>query len=496
MGIIVKQGIRGSIYAYVGVVLGFLISSILMPYFLSTEQIGAVRLIESYGGILTKIASVGLLGVTLKYFPFFKDPSNNNNGFLRIIFGVPAFGYILTILVFILGMEYFLAEDLKNALFESVVLLIIPYTFARLFYELFDSFRRSLLDAVIGIITRDIIQRIAIIICLVGFYYAYLSFYQFVLCFILVHLIPGLVMLFKSISDGSFNLKEKIKLPEHPEVSYKKMISYGAFTFLTGFSGILMQTIDGIMINKYLGLGYTGIYFVMFYFGVLISIPSRALLKIAQAILAIDIKNGDLASQIKMLKSTSITLTFTGIILLVLLWSNIQNVVSFLPEIYEKGKYVVLLIGLAKLIQMMPGTTMMQLYLSKYYKFHLLSSVLFIILLIISNIILIPKYGITGAALASVSSRLLIAIVNQIFYYRFFKEQPFSYKTLICIFSGLFIYFIISYIPQASHFIIDIAIRSSLIISFFLVLNLSLNIVTEYNELFYKYLPFLKKGKS
>lgn len=495
MGIIVKQGVKGSLYAYIGVIIGFIISSILMPQWLTTAQIGAVRLIESYGGILSKIASLGILGLTLKYYPFFQDKDKSDNGFIRLVFGLPLIGFVIVGCVFFFFKDFFLAADLKDALFKSVAWLILPYTFIRLSYEIFDNYRRSLLDAVVGIITRDVLQRIFVVVILVLFYLEFLGFISFVMAFIAVHTFPSIIMLVKSVSEGNFNLSQKFTLPKHDEISKKSMISFAGFTFLAGFSSILMQTIDGIMVNKYIGLGDAGIYFVMFYFGVLISIPTRVLLKIAPAILSIDIRDRNRKKQIDMLKSTSITLTFTGVVLLVLLWSNIHNILAFLPEAYEKGKFVILFIGLAKLVEMMPGTTMLHIYLSKHYKYHLLSSILFISLLIVSNHILIPQYQLIGAAFASFLTRLIIAIINQIAYYYFLKEQPYSLKTLYCLISGVLIYFLMGVIPPFDHFMVDIIVRSGIIGFLFLVINMTLNLVPEYNQLLFKYVPFLSNKK-
>ena len=69
-------------------------------------------------------------------------------------------------------------------------------------------------------------------------------------------------------------------------------------------------------------------------------------------------------------------------------------------QIYEAGRNVVILVGLAKLINLLFSLNDGIISMSKYYRFNMLLTLFLGLLMIGSDIILIPKYGLIGAAAA------------------------------------------------------------------------------------------------
>ena len=84
MGIIAKQTLRGSVFIYMGIALGFVTTGLLFPRFLSVGEIGAINLILKYAAILSILANLGFTSVGAKLFPFFRDKTNGNNGYLKL----------------------------------------------------------------------------------------------------------------------------------------------------------------------------------------------------------------------------------------------------------------------------------------------------------------------------------------------------------------------------------------------------------------------------
>ena len=81
MGIVIKQSIRSSIIAYLGVAIGYINVLWLYPYFLSIEQVGLFRLIQSSAYLLATFGQIGLGQSLVKFFPEQKE----NKGFLSSI---------------------------------------------------------------------------------------------------------------------------------------------------------------------------------------------------------------------------------------------------------------------------------------------------------------------------------------------------------------------------------------------------------------------------
>ena len=73
MGIIQRQSITGFIYTITGVLLGFLTTGLLMPRIFPPEEIGLLRVLISYGTVLSTFSILGFSLVSVKMFPYFRD---------------------------------------------------------------------------------------------------------------------------------------------------------------------------------------------------------------------------------------------------------------------------------------------------------------------------------------------------------------------------------------------------------------------------------------
>ncbi len=60
MGIIQKQTLKGSLYSYIGVVIGFLNMGILSPKIFTAEQIGLTQVMLATATILSQLGNHGI----------------------------------------------------------------------------------------------------------------------------------------------------------------------------------------------------------------------------------------------------------------------------------------------------------------------------------------------------------------------------------------------------------------------------------------------------
>ena len=101
-----------------------------------------------------------------------------------------------------------------------------------------------------------------------------------------------------------------------------------------------------------------------------------------------------------------------GGLLYILLVANLGNVFQILPEEFESGRGVIIFIGLANLLNMLSGVSMQIIGTSAYYRYQNYWMILFIILIVTTNILFIPAMGIPGAAMASLVSTFFLTIVK------------------------------------------------------------------------------------
>src|SRR5690554_1815044 len=95
MGIIQKDAIRVTLLSYIGMFLGYFNKAFLFIIFLTTEEIGLLNLLLSVGLLFAQFCNLGAAFTVGKFFPFFRDKSKNNFGFLQYNLLIITFGVVL-----------------------------------------------------------------------------------------------------------------------------------------------------------------------------------------------------------------------------------------------------------------------------------------------------------------------------------------------------------------------------------------------------------------
>jgi O-antigen/teichoic acid export membrane protein len=134
---------------------------------------------------------------------------------------------------------------------------------------------------------------------------------------------------------------------------------------------------------------------------------------------------------------------------------------------FIQSSEVLIILSIGTSIFAIFGVSSTALVVSGYQKLNLVNALVVTILNICLNIILIPKYGIMGAAWATLSSMTFIALVRLIETRIFLKINPFNIKVFKPILAGILTYGILQYIKpnlMVYHTII------TLILSFIIIL--------------------------
>lgn len=462
MGVIQRQSISGFIYTLIGTLLGFITTGLLMPRIFQTDEIGLLRVIVSYANVLSTLAILGFSVVTVKTFPFFRDNKTKHHGFFGISLLVGLFGFVLASIIY-LGFHNLILEKgaEKSPMFSHFFYSVIPLTFFLMLYSVIDTYFRVLYQAVIGIVYREVIQRIFVLIVFCLYYLGYLGFTLNVYLYIIAFSLPAVFMMGALIIRGGYRLIPDFTFLKKPLA--KRMAHIGLFGIFSSFSGILIMNIDILMLNHLQGLSQTGIYSIAFFFGTLVLIPARSLTKISSIIVSDAFKRRDLLEIETIYKKSSISLGIIGILILIGLWANMDNIFLIIGEEFRAGYWVILFIGFANLLDMLMGVSTQIFFNSKYYTISAYLTFFFMLLLVISNLIFIPLYGIVGAAFASLLSNFIYNLFKYIFLWKKFKFQPFNWKTLILVVIGLTVVFLNRFLPVLPNYILDIAVRSTII---------------------------------
>jgi O-antigen/teichoic acid export membrane protein len=464
-----------------GVVVGFVTTALIFPEFLSKEQIGLLGVLVSYSYIFAQFATLGTGRVTIYFFPFFRDRSKNHHGFFFLVSVISMIGLLLVLASFLIMRPWLIAHGQEDSrLFTENVNYLIPLIIATLGFLVFDSFYKNLFNAVKGIILKEFVQRLLILVFVLFYVFEWITFEQYLPLYILAFAIPAIIILINLLREKEFSFRPySFDLArEHRS----KMTSIGIYGILIGFSGMVILNIDRIMVERMMGLSATGIYTTMAFFATLIVIPSRALLKISDPIISQYWRDGNLKMLNENYYKSSLNQTIAGALLLIGLWGNIGNIQRILPPGFEEGNYVVLFIGLAFLVDMASGTAVYILANSVYFKYQTYLIMILVIFIIITNLLLIPVWGLTGAALATFISKFINNLMRHQLLLWKFKLQPYDRKYIyIALVSG-FSYLAGFLIPEISNLYLDILLRSAVIGGSFIILTIFFRISAEVNE--------------
>jgi len=98
---------------------------------------------------------------------------------------------------------------------------------------------------------------------------------------------------------------------------------------------------------------------------------------------------------------------------------------------------------------------------SKYYKVQSYLLLVLVAILVGLNLLLIPVWGLTGAAVSSAAALGILNLLRYLFLYYKFDLQPYNLRFLYVIAFGAIAYSLARWIPVKFHFILDILIRST-----------------------------------
>jgi O-antigen/teichoic acid export membrane protein len=430
MGIIQRQSIKGSIYSYIGAILGFVNLAILAPKIFSTDQIGLTQVLVSVATIFAQLGTLGFNSVTSRLFPYFRSKEDQHHGFLYIQTLVAIAGFVLMLIIYFLLRGYLIEKNLeKSELFTQYIDLLVPLILFLLVYIHMDSYNRILYNATLGTFLREVVARVMNFGLILLFWFDLINFQTYVYLFIGTLAVPPVLITIYLYMTGELSLK-----PERGFITKelrKQMIDVAIFGIIGGLSGIALINIDKYMVTQMLGLSNTGVYSIAFYFGTLVLLPSRALTKIAVTPLAQSWKEGATEQIASIYKKSCLTQYILGGFLFIVLVGNLGNVFRILPAEYSDGKWTIIFIGLANVLNMLSGVSVQVIGTSAAYRYQNYWMIFFIVLIVLSNIVFIPILGITGAALASLISTFFYTLVKFLFLKWKFGFQPYDSTILV-----------------------------------------------------------------
>jgi len=492
MGVIQKETIKGSVWSYIGAVLGFVNTRLLFPKIFSTGEIGLLSVIIAISSLFSQFSSLGMNNVAGRLFPYFNSNKESKYGFFTLFMLVTTIGFLLALLVGFLFKGWILETQTdQSGLLGEYAFYLVPMTFFILFFNAFDTYNKMLYDITSAIFLKEFVMRVLNLIAIVLYFFGVIGFNVFVFLYFFSFFVPllGLVIIlfFRGEISFSFNFRFISK-----ELK-REIFMVALFGILAGFSGIVIEQLDKYLIGKYLGLSDVGVYSIAFYIGTMILLPSRALNKISSTLIAERWKENDLKSIESIYTKSSIYQYVFGMFLFVLIITNLDNIFQFLPPQYADGKWAMMIVCITNIIVMASGVSYGIISTATYYWYMSALMLIQIVTIVVSNIILIPLMGITGAAIASLISVAIIRVGSIIIIGYKNSIWPFVKNHFYVTLFSVLIIVVIEFLPFIFNIYIDSVIRSAIAGVLFLMMMYKLKVTDEVSFYIEKYLKVVKR---
>jgi O-antigen/teichoic acid export membrane protein len=348
--------------------------------------------------------------------------------------------------------------------FLGIILLILIFAVLN---SILDAYSRSFYYIAFPTFIREVLLRLLLSV-LVGCYLLnWINFGYLMYGLAFVYGIALIAMIIYLIHKKIFKLSLKFQsLPHH---FIKNLLTYSSITFLGTAGALLIAKVDSIMISAMIGLESNAIYVIGYSIALVIEMPRRAISQTITPLIAEHFENNKNDEIQKLYQSIAIHQLLICALLFLGIWSNVGNIYQFIPhsELYETGKWVIFWIGLGKISDILFSINGEILLYSKYYKFNVIATIIMLIAIVGLNLILIPIFGLEGAAIASFLSMIAFNLIKFIYIKINLQLNPFSWVIFKILSLALFTYWIQFHIFNSldiNNSILDLIMRSLLII--------------------------------
>ena len=416
MGIIAKQSIQGTIVTYLGVAVGFVTTFFVLTRFLSAEEIGLARVLIDAATLFIGLAQLGTSSSIIRFYPHFSENKadtllNGNqyapkeeHGFFFWTLVIPLLGFALFTAIYcacFTPLSQWFGE--KSPLFVEYYYMVIPMAFFMLYQTIFETNANVRMHIVIPRAVRELITRIGLLIVYLLYAFECLDINGYVIALCVVYAVAMLCNMGYLFSLGEISLRPDMQFLRQNRSLIRQYVLYTGFLLISAVASVLAPTLSSFFITAEMGLSFTGIFAIATYIAVMVSIPYRSMTAIASPQLATAIKENNQHETAHLMQQVSSTLLLIGGMILCVIWLNIDLIFHILPngETYASARQVVLMLGTSQLIIAVCSFTSSALNYSRFYAFSLLFSFILTALSIMLNNLLIPHFGMNGAAISN-----------------------------------------------------------------------------------------------
>ncbi|MGZ9733906.1 lipopolysaccharide biosynthesis protein [Flavobacterium sp. GNP002] len=476
MGIVLNQSLKNTIITYLGFGIGAINTLYLYPFFLGTVFYALTNYILSWANIIMPLLAFGMQNTLVKFYTQYKTEEERSR-FLSFTVLIP---FLLCIPLVLIGLFFFEPISLYLSKENPVVkdyLWLIPFIgLSMAYFEIFYAWARVHMHSVFGNFVKEVGLRLFSLFALIGVYYKWITVVDFIYVTAIIYFLAFIITMFYA-----FRIKKPVFQFSIPQ-NVKDVLVYTFFIILSGSVAVMLLDIDKIMLNQYIKIENIAYYSVATYIASVIAVPSRAMHQITYPITAKLMHENKHDELNDLYKKTSINLQVVGGFVMLCIFVNINQLYIMVPKEYSGGILVVFLIGISKYFDLILGNNNAIIFNSKYYRMVLFLGLLLVFLTVGLNMFFIPRYAITGTAVATLLSITLYSLAKLLFVVKRMHLYPFTNQTVysLAITFGIFLLFYFWEFPFSP--IISIGLKSILVTLLYVYINYKFVISIEINQ--------------
>jgi O-antigen/teichoic acid export membrane protein len=463
MGVIKRQGIKQSMVTYVGVAIGFVNVLFIYPAFLQEDQIGIISYVRETAAMMSLFVFLGSTEVITRFFPLFKDEKNSNNGFLTLLLAIVTAGCFLLTLASLFFREQifvFFGKKEEPMLYLQFAHLILPITILIAYGNLFFLYAANFKRIVVPTLINELLPKLVVPALVIAFYYDKIPFGAIMYGSLVVYAAMLIAQAWYIHHLRQFHFRPKFRFLT------KKLAKEMANFSLYGFVGSLGSRFSSEFLNFFMlgtisTLTNTGIYNIAYSISNVVDVPRKAISRIASPLLAEKFNEGKLADVEDIYHKSSINQLIVALWVFLSVWVCIDQIFEIMPngERYVGGKYVVLLLGIARIVDMATGVNSEIISFSKYYRYNFYLILLMAVVHISSSFYFIKSQGLVGVAIATLITMTVYNIAKFAVLWWKLKMQPFSGKTPLVLLFAALAFLPVNFLPSTGHAILDLGAR-------------------------------------
>jgi len=430
-----RQSIVSSVVIYIGFFIGLLNTYLFTRKGdFQDSQFGLYNAFIAIALMMMAFSTIAMPSYIYKFYPYYKDhlPDKKNDQ-VTLALATGTIGFLLVIIAGIIFKGLIIKKYGTNA--PEIVTYyswIFPLGFGMMIYSILEAYTWQLHKSVLTNFLKEVLWRLFITVIIILFIRGLIGNFEL---FIKIFAFSYLFIAFALFCYLAFTKKIHFtfKISKVTRRFSKSILKLCSFVYAGALIFTISQVFDSLVIGSVLddALAKLAIYSVAQSIASVIQVPQRGIIGASIAHLSKAWKDKNLKLIQRIYQRSSINqLIFSCAFFSLIVLNFTDALTTFqLKGSYLAAWYVLILLGLTKIVDMGTGVNAQIIGTSTYWRFEMLSGIILLLLMLPLTYILTKRFDIIGTGAANLISISIYNMIRIIFLWKKFRLFPFTMQT-------------------------------------------------------------------